>query len=90
MQDISGSILDGESPTRIAKDNSDKSEIVECCLKALLFSLIKLIGLLDTNNFTMFKYFLQAILECSVNLKEHLIYLIKVENLIEFLKRVFT
>jgi hypothetical protein len=68
----------------------DKSEMIDCCLKALLFSLIKIIGLLDTNNFSMFKYFLIAILDCSKNLKNHLIYLIKIENLIEFLKRVLT
>lgn len=68
----------------------DKSEMMDCCLKALLFSLIKIIGLLDTNNFAMFKYFLIAILDCSQNLKHHLIYLIKIENLIEFLKRVLT
>jgi hypothetical protein len=66
----------------------NKSEMIDCCLKALLFSLIKIIGLLDTNNFSMFKYFLIAILDCSSNLKSHLIYLIKIENLIEFLKRV--
>lgn len=68
----------------------DKSEMIDCCLKALLFSLIKIIGLLDTSNFSMFKYFLIAILDCSKNLKNHLIYLIKIENLIEFLKRVLT
>ena len=68
----------------------DKSEMIDCCLKALLFSLIKIIGLLDMNDFSMFKYFLIAILDCSKNLKNHLIYLIKIENLIEFLKRVLT
>ena len=68
----------------------DKTEMMDCCLKALLFSLIKIIGLLDTTNFSMFKYFLMAILDCSQNLKHHLIYLIKIENLIEFLKRVLT
>lgn len=46
----------------------NKSEMIDCCLKALLFSLIKIIGLLDTNNFSMFKYFLIAILDCSSNL----------------------
>lgn len=39
--------------------------MIDCCLKALLFSLIKIIGLLDTSNFSMFKYFLIAILDCS-------------------------
>mgnify|MGYP001032682508 CR=1 FL=1 len=68
----------------------DKGEMMDCCLKALLFSLIKIIGLLDTTNFSMFKYFLTAILDCSSNLKHHLIYLIKIENLIEFLKKVLT
>jgi len=68
----------------------DKTEMMDCCLKALLFSLFKIIGLLDTTNFSMFKYFLMAILDCSQNLKHHLIYLIKIENLIEFLKRVLT
>ena len=47
---------------------ANKSEMIDCCLKALLFSLIKIIGLLDTNNFSMFKYFLIAILDCSSNL----------------------
>jgi len=68
----------------------DKTEMIDCCLKALLFSLIKIIGLLNTEDFSMFKYFLIAILDCSQNLKNHLIYLIKIENLIEFLKRVLT
>ena len=68
----------------------DKSEMMDCCLKALLFSLIKIIGLLDTQNFSMFKYFLMALLDCSQNLKHHLIYLIKIDNLIEFMKRVLS
>jgi hypothetical protein len=68
----------------------DKSEMMDCCLKALLFSLIKIIGLLDTSHFAMFKYFLMALLDCSQNLKHHLIYLIKIDNLIEFMKRVLS
>jgi hypothetical protein len=68
----------------------DKAEKIDCCLKAMLFSLIKLIGLLDVTNFAMFKYFLLAVLECSKSLKNHLIYLIKIDYLIEFLKRILT
>jgi len=65
---------------------------VEHCLKALLYSMVKLIQLLDENkqHFNMFKYFLNAILECSKNLKKNLIYLIKLDHLLEFLKCVLT
>lgn len=80
-----------KTPAKYGLDaEKDKSERIDCCLKALLFSLIKIIGLLDVNNFSMFKYFLIAILDCSKNLKNHLIYLIKIDYLIEFLKRVLT
>ena len=91
---ISGGLSSGAGLDEDGKLNKpiemerDKSEMTDCCLKALLFSLIKIIGLLDTSNFSMFKYFLIAILDCTQNLKNHLIYLIKIENLIEFLKRV--
>ena len=43
--------------------------MIDQCLKALLFSMIKLIGLLDDTKFTMFKYFLTALLDCTKNLK---------------------
>lgn len=68
-------------------DNDDRS-IIEESLKALIFSIIRLISLLDESNFAMFKYFLAAILDCTANLRSHLNYLIQIDSLMSFLKRV--
>jgi len=57
-------------------DKDENSAIIEESLKALIFSVIRLISLLDESNFAMFKYFLTAILDCTVNLRSHLSYLI--------------
>ena len=50
---------------KIANANQEKmngekeaTEMLDCCLRALLFSLMKLIKLLDTSKFEVFKYFL--------------------------------
>ena len=64
--------------------------MLDCCLRALLFSLMKLIKLLDTSKYHSFKYFLQAILECTKELRIHLIYLIEIEHLVSFLMKVLT
>jgi hypothetical protein len=68
-------------------DQDDRS-IIEESLKALIFSIIRLISLLDESNFAMFKYFLAAILDCTANLRSHLNYLIQIDSLMSFLKRV--
>jgi hypothetical protein len=68
-------------------DKDDRS-IIEESLKALIFSIIRLISLLDESNFAMFKYFLAAILDCTANLRSHLNYLIQIDSLMSFLKRV--
>ena len=66
-----------------------ETEIIENCITALLFSLIKLIDVIDMQKFIHFKYLLNAILECTKNFKSwFLIYLIKIDRLIEFLLRV--
>ena len=57
------------SPDKAAATEKDISDMIDHCLKALLFSMIKLIGLLDETKFTMFKYFLTALLDCTKNLK---------------------
>jgi hypothetical protein len=36
----------------------------------------------------MFKYFLTAILSCTQNLKYQLVYLVKIDSLLEFLTQV--
>ena len=54
----------------------DDNAVVEECLRALIFSLIRLTGLLDASNFAMFKYFLTAILDVTRNLRSYLNYLI--------------
>jgi hypothetical protein len=56
-------------PEKAGTTEKDISEMIEHCLKALIFSLIKLISLLDVTKFTMFKYFLSSILDCTKNLK---------------------
>lgn len=56
------------SPDKGTAENNF-SDMIDHCLKALLFSLIQLISLLDEKQFQMFKYLLNAILECTKNLK---------------------
>jgi len=68
--------------------DQDDRRIIEESLKALIFSIIRLISLLDESNFAMFKYFLAAILDCTANLRSHLNYLIQIDSLMSFLKRV--
>ena len=38
----------------------------------------------------MYKYFLLAILDCTRNLKNHLKYLIKIQGILEFLRKVLS
>lgn len=79
------SLLAGDEDIELDKDDSS---IIEESLKALIFSVIRLISLLDESNFATFKYFLAAILDCTVNLRNHLNYLIQIESFMSFLKRV--
>ena len=62
--------------------------VVKECLKALIFTLVRLTALLPIDNFAMFKYFLTAILDCTKNLKDHLKYIIRIGKVIDFLKSV--
>ena len=73
-------VLEGES----ADDNS----VIKECLKALIFTLVRLTGKVETDKFAMFKYFLTAILDCTKNLKSHLKYIIKINKIMDFLKEV--
>ena len=62
--------ISSASPDKAAATTEkDISDMIDHCLKALLFSLIQLISLLDETKFHMFKYFLTAILDCTKNLK---------------------
>eukprot|EP00347_Sterkiella_histriomuscorum_P023636 403333912 len=69
-------------------NEKDISEMIDHCLKALLFCLIQLIQTMDDTQYPMFKYFLSAILETTKNLKNHLIILIKIDHLLDFLSLV--
>ena len=70
--------------------NSDKeyNKQVQECLKALIYTMVRLVVQLDKENFSMYKYFLLAILDCTRNLKSHLKYLIKVKKILDFLQDV--
>jgi hypothetical protein len=63
-------------------------EMIDEALRALVFTLVRLIGQLDEDNFAMFKYFLAAVQACTQNLKHQLVYLVKIEALLKFLHRV--
>ena len=58
-----------ENYAQKAATEKDMTEMIDHCLKALLFSLIQLIQLLEQDNFPMFKYLLTAILDSTKNLK---------------------
>jgi len=75
-------------PDRVAATEKDISDMIDHCLKALLFTLIKLINQLKKERFPEFKYFLTAILDATKNLKKNLIYLIKIDHLLDFLMEV--
>ena len=78
-------MLNADEEVEVEKDDA---QVIEESLKALIFSLIRLISLLDEKNFALFKYFLTAILECTANLRSHLNYLIQIDSLMKFLRRV--
>ena len=63
-------------------------EMIDEALRALVFTLVRLIGQLEEDNFAMFKYFLAAVQACTQNLKHQLVYLVKIEALLKFLHRV--
>lgn len=58
---------------------------VQECLNALIYTMVRLTVQLDTNNFSLYKYFLLAILETTRNLKTHLKYLIRMKKILDFL-----
>lgn len=68
--------------------DEDGTTVVKECLKALIFTLVRLTAQLPMDNFAMFKYFLIAVLDCTKNLKDHLKYIIKISKIMEFLKSV--
>ena len=70
-------------------DTEFKSKIEEC-IKALIYTMVRLTQQLDEENFIMYKYFLLAILDCTRNLKNHLKYLIKIQGILEFLRKVLS
>ena len=69
-------------------EESEENMKIKECLKALIFTLVRLTVQIDTKNFAMFKYFLLAILDCTKNLKHHLKYIIKIKKILNFLKEV--
>ena len=58
------------------------------CLKALIFTLVRLISKLPMDNYSMIKYFLSAILDSTKNLKNQLKYIIKIPSIMKFLQSV--
>lgn len=58
---------------------------IQECLSALIYTMVRLTVQLDTNNFSLYKYFLLAILETTRNLKTHLKYLIRIRQILDFL-----
>ena len=50
--------------------------------------MVRLTVQLDETNFSLYKYFLLAILDCTRNLKHHLKYLIKIKKILDFLRQV--
>jgi hypothetical protein len=48
--------------------------------------MVRLTVQLDETNFSLYKYFLLAILDCTRNLKHHLKYLIKIKKILDFLR----
>ena len=68
-------------------ENGD-TNIIQECLKALIYTVLRLIVQLDETNFMLFKYFLLALLDCTRNLKQHLKYLIKIKKILDFLRGV--
>jgi hypothetical protein len=72
------------------EENDSHDEKIKKCLDALIFTLLRLTSQLDDKNFTMFKYFLLAILDTTRNLKSRLKYLIKLNELLAYLQRVLS
>ena len=72
----------------VLEGETDENSVIKECLKALIFTLVRLTGKLPTENFAMFKYFLTAILDITKNLKNHLKYIIKINKIMDFLKKV--
>ena len=70
------------------EDGPDDNFVIKECLKALIFTLVRLTGKLPDNNFAMFKYFLTAILGVTKDLRGHLKYIIKIDKIMDFLKKV--
>ena len=62
--------------------------MIQECLKALIYSVVRLTVQLDETNFVMYKYFLLALLDCTRNLRNHLKYLIKIKKILDFLRKV--
>ena len=68
--------------------DEDSTTVVKECLKALIFTLVRLISKLPLDNYNMIKYFLSAILDSTKNLKNQLKYIIKIPSIMKFLQSV--
>ena len=70
-------------------NQANDKEIADNLVKALIYTMRKLIESLDTSNFLEVKYLLSALFECSQNLKSsYLVILIRVKDLISFLLKI--
>ena len=54
--------------SRSKEVSKEDEERVKECIKALIYTLIKLTAQLEEENFMIFKYFLAGILECTKNM----------------------
>ena len=81
-----GSNVEHAGEEGVLEGENDDNTVIKECLKALIFTLVRLTGKLPQDNFAMFKYFLTAILDCTKNLKNHLKYIIKINKIMDFLK----
>lgn len=72
-----------------ANNGSSEKEITSNLIKALIYTMRKLIESLDTKNFLEVKYLLTAIFECSQSLRSpYLVVLITVKDCIKFLLQI--
>ena len=75
--------------SRTGGNNASDKEITSNLIKALIYTMRKLIESLDTTNFLEVKYLLTAFFECSQSLRSpYLVVLITVQDYIKFLLRI--
>ena len=61
---------------------------IQKCLEALIYTKNRLTVQLDETNFSLYKYFLLAIFDCTRNLKHHLKHLVQLKKIMDFLRKV--